>query len=328
MKILILGSNSFAGGWLVRESLKKGAQVIGVNRSPLGSPLLCAFSDFIGSKKLQLHTYDLNKQLQSVVEIIMEEKPHVIVDFAGQGMVAPSWDTPEDWYQTNLVSKTKLINEITSARWLEKYIKISTPEVYGSTSGALSESTLYNPSTPYAVSHAAVDAHLMNFHKYKNFPVIFGRFANFYGEHQRLHRIIPKAFWCAKSGEMLKLDGGGLSKRAFLHGEDVTTAVWSMIERGILGEIYHFSTNEVVNIKQLVEKIAVVSSRNFDEFVSVGEDRLGKDAAYELSSEKAKKKLNWRPTIALDEGLSRVHKWMQKDFESFKGLEKNYIHKQ
>ena len=327
MKIAVLGCHSFAGSWLVKSALDKGFKVLGINRSELSHNIFCAFRGHLTFDNFSFLQADINNDLDKVLEKIKMEQPEIIVDFAGQGMVSPSWETPEQWYQTNLISKVKIVNSLLGQSWLKGYIRVSTPEVYGPTSGKVNENTVYAPSTPYAISHAAIDSHMMSFHLHRDFPLMLGRFANFYGEHQQLYRIIPRALYCAISEEILNLEGGGYSVRAFIHAEDVSRGILSMIEKGKLGEIYHFSTDEHVSIRDLVGKISSITGNCWDSFVKEAPDRLGKDAAYKLSCKKAFDELGWKANITLQEGLTRCFDWIQNNKNIIDGLDKSYVHK-
>ena len=327
MKIAILGCHSFAGSWLVRSALERGIKVIGINRSNLSHDIFCAFTKYQSREHFSFIQADINNDLGKVLTTLKSEKPEIIIDFAGQGMVAPSWNSPDQWYQTNLVSKAKIVNALLDQNWLKAYIRISTPEVYGSTSGEVKESTVYAPSTPYAISHAAIDNHMMSYHLKRGFPLMLGRFANFYGECQQLYRIIPRAIYCALSDDMLRLEGGGHSVRAFIHAEDVSRGIFAMIEKGKLGEIYHFSTDEYVTIRDLVHRIAQATGVSWDSFVTETQDRVGKDAAYKLACQKAFDKLGWKPEISFQEGLGRSLDWVKQNKNFIDGLSKSYVHK-
>ena len=113
-------------------------------------------------------------------------------------MVAESWENPQDWIKTNITSKVELINFLLNKKFLKKYLRISTPEVYGSSSIKMKENKSYNPSTPYAVTHMTIDRYLQIYHEQFNFPSVILRFANFYGETQPLYRIIPKTIFAIK----------------------------------------------------------------------------------------------------------------------------------
>ena len=158
-------------------------------------------------------------------------------------MVAESWLTPEHWYQTNVVSQVKLHDELRKFDCIKKYVHISTPEAYGSTDGEwLKENYNFSPSTPYAVSRAACDLHLLSFYKAYGFPVVFTRAANVFGPGQQLYRIIPRTMLLARLGGKLNLHGGGYSVRSFIHMEDVSSATYKIAMQGNAGETYHISS--------------------------------------------------------------------------------------
>ena len=193
--------------------------------------------------------------MNKLVEMISEIKPSYILNFAAQGMVAESWDAPEDWYNTNLLSQVKFIENLKNYNFIEKYIQFTTPEVYGNTNGWIDETQHFNPTTPYAVSRAAFDFHLKNMHEAYNFPVIFTRAANVYGPGQQLYRIIPRTIMAIKLKEKFPLHGNGLSERSFVHIQDVAEAISLIIKNGDIGNTYHISTNNVISINSLVKKI-------------------------------------------------------------------------
>jgi len=326
-KCIVLGSTSFAGAWFVEEALSNDMQVIGISRSKEPSDIFLPYKTNKNIANFLFHRLDLNNDNDKIISLIMNEKPDYIVDFAGQGMVAPSWDWPEQWYQTNIVSKVKIHNALKNSNFLKCYVRISTPEVYGNTEGLISEHTHYNPSTPYAVSHAAIDMSLKAYFQQYNFPVIFTRFANFYGSHQQLYRITPRAIYCALTGEKLPLHGGGTSVRAFIHAKDVSNGILKAIENGKIGDIYHFSTDEFVKIKELVEIIADKAGVTMNSFVNVTEDRPSKDPAYFMSSKKAQDELGWNAQYNLDLGIQDAYEWVRENLDEIKKLPKNYIHK-
>jgi dTDP-glucose 4,6-dehydratase len=327
MSYLILGSNSFAGGSLVNLLLSNGEKVIGISRSSETHPVLRPYYCNSNINDYNFIQLDINKDLTSLIALINKHKPKYIVDFAGQGMVAESWVNSEQWYQTNIISKVKLHDFLKNCDFMERYIRVSTPEVYGSTSGTVDETFLYNPSTPYAVSHAAVDMSLKAFYNQYQFPVIITRFANFYGAHQQLYRIIPRTIIYALLGKKLLLQGGGHSKRAFIHGCDVAEGIKSTIDKGSVGEVYHFSSGKIIAIRELVEKICGAINIEFTSLVELVEDRPGKDAYYDMDSNKALKNLGWKPKYTLDRGIDESVSWVKNNIEAIKELPLNYIHK-
>lgn len=135
-KIAVLGSNSFAGSAFVAEALCREHPVFGMSRSKEPDSV---FLPYKHKTNFQFRQLDLNQNLSQIIEVLAEFKPEIIVDFAGQGMVAESWQAPEQWYQTNIVAKVKLHHWLKDQAWLKKYIRISTPEVYGSCDDLINE---------------------------------------------------------------------------------------------------------------------------------------------------------------------------------------------
>ena len=170
---------------------------------------------------------DLNKDLNQLIEIINKFQFDYVVNFAAQGMVAQSWSSPEDWYQTNVVGQVKLHDSLRKFDFIKKYVHVTTPEVYGSTEGWIKENFNFNPSTPYAASRAACDLHLKTFYNAYNFPVTFTRAANVYGPGQQLYRIITRSILYSRIGKKLDLHGGGYSNRSFIHINDVCSATYN-----------------------------------------------------------------------------------------------------
>jgi dTDP-glucose 4,6-dehydratase len=254
--ILVLASNSFSGSSFVDHLLTAGYKVIGLSRST-ETPLV--FALYKNNKNYENFTFqqvDLNSDLNAIAEIVSKHQVEFVFNFAAQSMVAQSWDSPEDWYQTNVVSLSLLGNLLIKEKSVKKFIHFTTPEVYGSTSGWLKESFNFAPSTPYAISRAAGDWHLKALFENNGFPVIFTRAANVYGPGQQLYRIIPKTILSALTGKKLSLHGGGKSIRSFIHINDVSTALTAIMNSGEVGQSYHISTNEMISIFDLVHGLA------------------------------------------------------------------------
>ena len=326
-KFLVLGATSFAGSNLIETLLTAGFDVVGVSRSDEYGELFLPYSNNSRRTSFEFHTVDVRSQEDQLQNLISKLKPNYIFDFAGQGMVAQSWQWPEQWYETNVVAKSKLINFLLNCDFLDRYVRISTPEVYGSTEEVISENAPYNPSTPYSVSHAAIDMHLDAYFKNFCFPFLRGRFANFYGPHQQLYRVIPKICVSAISGEEFRLDGGGHSIRSFIYGTDVASGILAMVKNGTVGETYHFSTDEFVSIKELVKRALSLSDRAYEDVVVEVDDRKGKDAAYLMSSQKAKSALGWKPEISLQVGIENVYRWVEDNIKEISLLPLDYQHK-
>lgn len=325
--IAVIGSNSFSGSNFVNFLLERGHHVLGVGRSPEPHPVFLPYSSNPHRKAFRFEQSDLNRDINQLVELLGDLKPTRIVNFASQGMVAESWNKPEDWYQTNLLSQVKFHEQLRRFDFIEKYVHVSTPEVYGSTSGWVEETFSFMPSTPYAISRAACDLHLRSFFLAYQFPVVFTRAANVYGPGQQLYRIVPKAMLSARLGVKLPLDGGGVSRRCFIHIADVCSATEAVMNLGVNGTAYHISGTSAVSIRELVEKIVLLTKTDFETMVVESPERLGKDQDYLLSTQRIRSELGWSDRISLDEGLKETLAWVDENIDVLSAMPMNYIHK-
>ncbi|OUR60349.1 dTDP-glucose 4,6-dehydratase [Colwellia sp. 39_35_sub15_T18] len=324
-KIVVLGSNSFSGASFCRHLLSQGKEVIALSRSvePIDALLPYKWQD----KPLAFYQYDLNHNLADIEKLLAIEKPKHIYNFAAQSMVGQSWQHPEHWFMTNTVSTIQFHNMLRKVDWLDRYIHISTPEVYGSCSGYVQENKNYQPSTPYAVSRAAADMSLHTFNDVYDFPVSFTRATNVYGAGQQLYRIIPRAILAILQQGTLSLHGGGHSERSFIHIDDVSAATLAIGEKGNNGEIYHIATKDTVSIRGLVQQICKLMDYPFERLCEASEDRLGKDSAYLLDSSKVRNELAWQDNILLENGLKETIKWLTDNYQVLKIQPSEYIHK-
>lgn len=126
----------------------------------------------------------------------------------------------------------------------------------------------------------------------------------------------------------MNLHGGGLSIRSFIHMNDVSSATLKIATNGIPGESYHISTNDKISIRGLVEKICDLTSTSFSDLVNVSDDRLGKDQAYLLDSNKLRNDFSWQDEIGLNEGLTDTLTWVDNNLDLLEKLPADYIHKQ
>ena len=323
--VFVVGSNSFSGATFVDFALRQGARVLGSSRSP--EPI-AAFLPYKwhDHARFSFHHLDLNKDLAGLSALLHDVKPEYVVNFAVQSMVAESWQHPGDWMQTNVVSTVRFHDELRKCTFLKRYVHVSTPEVYGSCAGFVKEDFPFNPSTPYAVSRAAADMSLRTFHAAYNMPVVTTRAANVYGPGQQLYRIIPRTILFILLGRKPQLHGGGVSTRSFIHMRDVSDATWKLMKGGRNGETYHISTDEVVSIRELVERICVKLNVPFEDHVEVVGERLGKDSACHLDSSKLRA-LGWRDRISLDQGLDECIAWVRMHFDTLKARPYDYLHK-
>jgi len=326
-KLVVLGSNSFSGAHMVDHALEQGLEVAGISRSREPSQAFLPYYDNPRmDQAFQFHAIDIRLESGRLIEFLESYKPDYVINFAAQGMVAESWLHPEQWYETNLVAAVKLHDYLRGCDYLEKFVQISTPEVYGNCEGEVNEDQCYSPSTPYAVSKAACDMSLATFHQQYDFPVVTTRAANVYGPGQQLYRIIPKTILSILKGIRLPLHGGGTSVRSFIHISDVVDATLKLARQGVTGRTYHISTDHYVSIRQLVEMICNAMNVDFDEHVEVTGERAGKDSAYLLDTRRIEDELDWLPSINLEQGIHETVRWVKDNITVLSDLPLAYTH--
>lgn len=325
-RFAVIGSNSFSGSHFVATLLFKGHEVLGVSRS---EEVAEVFRPYIWAPYQGCFTFrqvDL-RDTRAITRVLKDFSPEVIVNFAAQSMVSQSWDHPEDWYATNVVGLAELTSHLDGMPGLEKYVHITTPEVYGSTGGWIRESRDFRPSTPYAISRAAGDMHLFAMYESRGLPVCFTRAANVYGPGQQFYRIVPRTLLYARLGKQLRLDGSGKSTRSFIHISDVVDATYLIAQQGVPGQAYHISTDEVISIRDLVKRACALTGVSFADLVVEGPERPGKDDTYMLDSTRLRQELDWHPTISLDEGMRDTLNWIDTNLEVLSEAPDAYVHK-
>ena len=329
-KIIVLGSNSFTGGHFIDHILKNShCEIIGISRSPEYHPFFLPF--LYRKERPDRYTFcqlDVNKDLEEICSRCDDLKPDVIVNFAAQGEVRNSWKWPLQWYKTNCISVVRLTEHLKTKNYLKKYVAVSTPEVYGTTSENIQEGHEYYPSTPYATSKLAGELHLFALYKHYNFPVVFTRSANLYGIHQQLYRIIPRTIIYLKLGKTLDLHGRGEVLRSFIHARDVADLTYRAILNGENGGIYHFASDDGLhNIANVVQLICELMGYEFRRFVNFVDENYGQDSQYSLDATKAKKQLGWKQRVAFADGIKETINWIEENWEFIRKQPLEYIHK-
>jgi len=328
-KIVVIGSNSFSGSDFIDYTLSEtDYDIHGISRSPEKSSLFLPYKENVNLDRFSFHQMDLNRNMTELKKILFDIKPQYIVNFAAQSEVAPSWEHPEQWFSTNAVAIASLGNFLKDQEWLQKYVHISTPEVYGTCEGIVREDALLNPSTPYAASKASGDLMLFTLVKNFNFPLVVIRSTNVYGAHQQLFKIIPRSVIFLKKGKTIELHGGGQAIKSYIHIRDISRGQLLAMEKGKNGQIYHLSpTDSGISIKNLVSLICDEMSKDFNSSTKTVAERTGQDKAYVIDSSKARRELKWDSKIPLNEGLKGVVTWVENNWKEIKDLPLDYIYK-
>ena len=327
-KIVVIGSNSFSGSDFIDLLLDdEQNEVLGISRSPEKSALFLPYKRHQGAN-FRFHQMDLNRHMPDIIELLDSFQPEYVVNFAAQSEVGPSWGNPNQWFQTNAVAITQLAHALKDRPFLKRYVHISSPEVYSTCEGRVTESAPLNPSTPYAASKAAGDLSLFTFFKNYGFPLVMIRSTNVYGARQQLFKIIPRAVIYIKMGKTVELHGGGRAVKSYIHIRDVSRGELLAMEKGRAGEIYHLSPDRGIAIREVLKIICDKMGTSFEKATKTVAERLGQDAAYVIDSSKARGELDWRPEITFEEGVSSVVKWVEDNWNEIQKEPLEYVHKQ
>ena len=327
-KDVVIGSNSFSGQDFVDLLLSDGnREVIGVSRSPEQANFFLRYRERQDTGNFRFKQFDLNRDMDAFTAFLDYERPDRIVNFAAQGEVSRSWEYPEQWIQTNCVALARMIRHICDRDYVQRYLHISSPEVYGTCEGIVKEDALLRPSTPYAASKAAADMLLSVFAEHKGLPLLTVRATNVYGARQQLYRIIMRAVIFIRLGQTIPLHGGGRAVKSFIHIRDVSRGEKAILDRGEVGGVYHLSPDGGISVRELVAKIASKLGKSLSEVSCEVNERLGQDAAYVIDSSRARTELAWFPEISLDQGISEVVEWIDFHWDALKGLPHDYVHK-
>ncbi|MDY6834689.1 MAG: GDP-mannose 4,6-dehydratase [Chloroflexota bacterium] len=326
-RIAVIGSNSFSGSDFIDLLLDdERNEVIGLSRSPEKNPIFLPYKRRNGAK-FTFYQRDLNDQMSEIIDLLDSFQPEYVVNFAAQSEVGPSWDHPDQWLQTNVVALSKLVDVLRRRDYLKRYMHISSPEVYGTCEGTVTESAPLDPSTPYAASKAAADLLLFTFVKNYQFPLIMIRSTNVYGAHQQLFKIIPRSVIYLKSGRKIELHGGGKAVKSYINIRDVSRGELAALENGSLGSIYHLSPSAGYAVCDVVKKICELIGREFEESTVIVPERLGQDSAYVIDSSRARQEFGWAPMISLDIGLSQVVAWVNENWSEIQKEPLEYVHR-
>jgi len=318
MKYLLLGgAGVFAlhtAKFLLEQ--KETELVVCVGRNIVKNP---AFNLNIGNndKRYIFKPCHIVYEQDFLFEYLEEYKPDFVINFAALAY-ATSWDKSFRYYDTNVTAVSKICEFLSNKSYLKKFLQIGTSELYGPVSEPVDENYPINPTSPYSISKLAADMHLETMFKVRKFPMNIIRPSNGYGSGQLLYRIVPKSAYLILKGEKFPLEGGGRVKKSFMHCRDIARAIYMILHKGKMGEIYNAGVDQPISMREIVEKVAKCLDQNFDDVVNITEGRLGEDAQYWLSSKKLFNDTGWKPEISIDEGIKETVDWVKNNMNNFK----------
>jgi dTDP-glucose 4,6-dehydratase len=246
-----------------------------------------------------------------------EVKPDVVVHFAAESHVDRSISGPREFVRTNIEGTFNLL-EAARRCGTGLFHHVSTDEVYGSLgpTGLFTESTRYDPSSPYSASKAASDHLVRAWHRTYGLPVKLTNCSNNYGPLQFPEKLIPLMIMNALDGKPLPVYGEGLNVRDWLYVGDHCEAIWAVVQRGAVGETYNIGGNsEVRNIdvvRTLLATLAEETGRDraaLEGLITYVKDRPGHDLRYAIDATKLKDELGWSPTETFATGLRKTVRW-------------------
>lgn len=248
---------------------------------------------------------------QRIKEIFQLYKPDYVVNFAAESHVDRSIGKPEDFIQTDVFG-TFILLEASRASKIDKFIQISTDEVYGSTLGdPFRETDPLMPSSPYSASKTAADRLAYSYFKTYDLPVIITRASNNYGSHQYPEKLIPLFITNAMDDKPMPLYGDGLNVRDWLYVEDHCAAVDFIISKGVDGEVYNVGGgNELTNIV-ITDTILKMTDKSSD-LIKFVDDRPGHDRRYALDCTKLID-LGWKAETDFEDAMKNTVEWYQNN---------------
>lgn len=232
----------------------------------------------------------------------------LVVNFAAETHVDRSIANPDAFFSSNAKGTFNLLESARQNR-VKKIVHVSTDEVYGSTSsGSFDENSPLNPSSPYSSTKAAADLMARAWHTTFKLPVVVVRCTNNFGPYQHPEKLIPKSIIRALNGQEIPLYGGGGQVRDWIYVRDFCSGIEAALENGEPGEVYNFSAGNELPNREVIVRLLKHLGKSQVPIVS-SEDRPGHDFRYSLSSEKASKKLGWKPNHTFDAALALTVKW-------------------
>lgn len=308
-KVLVTGGAGFIGSEFVHQALAAGYQVMVVDKITYAGDL-ARLKDVQG--RFDFHKVDICDG-KKILEIFKRGKPGSVVHLAAETHVDRSILEAEEATRTNLLGTQTLVEAARKAG-IEKFIHISTDEVYGEIEkGQFYEASPLNPSSPYSAAKAAADLLIKAYVRTYQFPAMIVRPSNNYGPWQYPEKFMPVIIYKALRNQKIPVYGRGENVREWLHVSDCARGILEIMERGRLGEVYNLgSGNEKRNIDVVYTVLTILSKpKTLVEFV---QDRPGHDFRYSLNFVKVQRELGWQPQVDFPTGVRQTIDSYVKNF--------------
>ena len=317
--ILVTGGAGFIGSCFVRHMLKKHPDYKIINLDVLTYAGNIENLDDIKNNPNYKFVHgdicdrNLVRELTSQVDCI--------VNFAAESHVDNSIKHPEIFVKTNVEGTLNLLQAAKEFK-IERYLQVSTDEVYGSLgkTGYFYETTPLAPNSPYSASKAGADLLVRAYFETYKLPTLNTRCSNNYGPYQYPEKLIP--FFISKllRGEKVPVYGDGLNVRDWLYVYDHCEAIDRVLHKGKIGEIYNIGGhNEKTNLE--ITHLILEAMGKDESSIEYVQDRLGHDRRYAISNDKITSELDWKPSVTFEEGIKMTIDWYLSNQEWMKKIE-------
>ena len=334
-KILVTGGAGFIGSAVIRQFINDtDCSVVNVDKLTYAGNLqsLASVSDNPRYRFEQVDICDGGE----LVRVFREHQPDAVMHLAAESHVDRSISGPAAFIQTNIVGTYTLLeaarnywNSLDDRRKAAfRFHHISTDEVYGSLgdSGFFTETTAYEPNSPYSASKASSDHLVRAWHHTYGFPVVTTNCSNNYGPYHFPEKLIPLVILNAVNGKPLPIYGKGDNIRDWLYVDDHARALRLVLERGKLGETYNIGGwNEKTNL-EVVQSICTIlddlhpQGAPHSKLITYVADRPGHDKRYAIDATKIANDLGWKPLETFESGLRKTVEWYLANDAWVKGV--------
>ncbi|MGA7160978.1 MAG: dTDP-glucose 4,6-dehydratase [Bacteroidota bacterium] len=246
---------------------------------------------------------------ESVEKVFRERAIDAVVHFAAESHVDRSILGPSVFVRTNVMG-TSILLEAAKQFDVERFVHVSTDEVYGSlgTAGKFTETTALHPNSPYSASKASSDLLALAYFHTFHVPIVVSRCSNNYGPYQFPEKLIPLMIANALNDKPLPVYGDGLNIRDWLFVGDHCSALDAVLHKGKEGEVYNIGgNNEKKNIE--IVKLILRELNKPESLIAFVKDRLGHDRRYAIDASKIKHELGWEPTHTFEKGIRETIEW-------------------
>lgn len=335
MKIFITGGAGFIGSAVIRNIIQNTSHhIVNIDKLTYAGNL----NSLLDVKKSSRYTFEQIDICDKgkITQLFKLHKPDAIMHLAAESHVDRSISGPSDFIQTNIIGTYNLL-EVARVYWAElseikkmkfRFHHISTDEVYGdlaNQNSLFTESTAYNPSSPYSASKASSDHLVRAWYRTYGLPIIISNCSNNYGPYQFPEKLIPLVILNALSGKDLPVYGNGLQIRDWLYVKDHAEALYKIVTIGKIGETYNVGGhNEKTNIDvikyicSLLDNMIKDKPKNIQHFhdrITFVDDRPGHDERYAIDATKIEKELGWKPKETFESGIQKTVQWYVNNYK-------------